>query len=277
MNYPQPGWGPGQAPPPRGNTAVIVIAMIVVLAYAGAATTSLALGIVLSGLAGVALGVLVAAKLGAVRLPFEVNANRLLFGVTLFLASALFTVSGVSQREQDVTVRTSDSLPAATPAALAVPTDVVPTAIEPVVPQQPVTFTQLLQARRVAEAATAFASSPQNVRRALLANGPRCPEVTRRSGGSYSDEHDGDVVDWIVSITELDSATAMGGYMIRFTCGVEGLHLYTWAAAEAVSPVLRGRRRIIGRLTKNAFGVLEVRSALIVDPVTAEILAQGLP
>lgn len=277
MNYPQPGWGPGNAPPPRANTTVIVIAVFVVLVYAGAASTSLAVGIVLSGLAAILAVALVAAKLGAIRLPFEVNTNRLIFGVALVLTSALFTVSGVSQREQDGrTQHASSSLPAMPTAPVLQTEDAAAVALDAVV-LQPMTFTQLLQARRVADAATAFASSPPNIRRALLANGPSCPEVTRRSGGSYSDQHDGEVVDWTVSITQLDSATAMGGYMIHFKCGVEGLHLYTWVAETVVSPVLRGRRRIIGRLTKNAFGVLEVRSALIVDPVTTEILAQGLP
>lgn len=79
-----------------------------------------------------------------------------------------------------------------------------------------------------------------------------------------------------MNITAIDEATAMGGFMIVFKCGVPGLHLYTWASAESARRITRGRFRIIGRLTKNQFGVLEVRPSLIVDVASAALIARGL-
>lgn len=292
MNYPQPGWGPGQQPPVRrgaSNSGLVIASIVVSCVYAAIAGSSLALTIVMALVAFALAGLALAAKFGAIKAPLASVSGWLV--VVPALAGVLTLAFGIDRHRQRETAAPIAPLPALghdDPAPLrrpgvglivdagALPATNLAEVPTVAAPPTIASVRQALAARNAEEAARVFNALPLAQRRVAGPSARSCQEVTRRSGGEYSTQHDGEIVDWVVNVTAVDEATSMGGFMIVFKCGVPGLHLYSWASAASAQQIELGRARIIGRLTKNGFGVLEIRPALFVDATSGTLIARSL-
>lgn len=255
-----------------GNAAAWAILGSVL--YAAVAGTSLVLTIVMALLAFGFAGVGVAAKLGKIKLPLASVSVWAVVGPVLAGVLTLgFGLSMHQERQRPSAPETRVGHDGADAGSAVMQPDAHAVASPPSVAE----LVRLLRQRDVEGAVRIFSALPIDQRQSVVAAPRSCREVTLRSGGAYSTEHDGEIVDWVVNVTAVDEASAMGGFMVVFKCGVPGLHLYAWSNQYNADPSLVGRRRIIGRLTKNAFGMLEVRSALFVDPAAGQLIAHGLP